>query len=333
MLFRILTLFLVLFAGGRAFAHEARPLTIVVEQTGDTLFLLSWRTPASVDPGNAPSLTLSPPCVERTRSRGNDPYGGRALYQCPGGIQGTQISIAYPVYNPSLSSLVRVLWRSGAVSTQALGPETLQWRAPAPETFSGVAESYFQLGVKHILTGFDHMLFLAGLLILAGSFRRVLFTVTGFTIAHSFTLALVALDLVRVSVPAIEAAIALSIVFVAAEIARGDRSTLAWRRPILVASTFGLLHGAGFAAVLGEIGLPQMEKPAALFFFNVGVEAGQVMIIVAALLWFRLIIQARSLVNGGVRIPLPVSSPRLAGYALGIISAYWFIQRLGGLFV
>jgi len=329
---RALVILLVLTSVGRALAHESRPLAIVIEEIEEDRYLLTWRAPASIDPGNAPAAALGAPCTEVEKARGREPLAGRALYECPGGLEGAALTIAYPVYNPSVSSLVRVLWRSGEVSTELLGPQTAGWRAPAPETFSGVAKSYFGLGVKHILTGLDHILFLTGLLILARTPRRVLVTVTGFTLAHSLTLALVALDIVRVSVPAVEAAIALSVVFVAAEIARGDRMTLAWRRPILVAGAFGLLHGAGFAAVLSEIGLPQTEKLSALLFFNVGVEAGQVILVAAAFAWIWLIARARQFAHEGVPAPFPENAVTLAGYAVGIVSAYWFIGRLAALF-
>ncbi len=118
-------------------------------------------------------------------------------------------------------------------------------------------------------------------MVIAGTWRRILITITGFTIAHSITLALSALGLVRVPIPAVEAAIALSIVFLAVEIVRGDKTSLTYRYPIAVSSSFGLLHGFGFAAVLGETGLPQTEIPAALLFFNVGVELGQIAFVLA----------------------------------------------------
>lgn len=322
---RALLPLLFLTIAGAAAAHESRPLTIVIRETGETQYILSAQPPASVARENLPVVKLGAPCVEMDRVREGVPY------DCPGGLEGAPLTVDYPIYNPSVASLVRVLWRSGEISTQVLGPEVREWRAPAPETFSGVAKSYFALGVKHILSGFDHIAFLIGLLILARTPSRVLVTVTGFTLAHSLTLALVALDLVRVSVPAVEAAIALSIVFVAAEIARGDRRTLAWRQPILVASTFGLLHGAGFAAILGSIGLPQVEKIPALLFFNIGVEAGQVLLVAALFAWFRGVMKARAMVRGGTLQPVAGRAVTLAGYALGIVSAYWFVQRLAAL--
>ncbi|MEX0645140.1 MAG: HupE/UreJ family protein [Parvularculaceae bacterium] len=342
-------------------AHEARPLAIVIEEMADGRFSLSWRAPPSIEEGNAPAVALGAPCAALSPPPAADRLAGRAIYLCDEGLEAALLTIDYPAFNPSVSSLVRVVRRSGEVSTALLGPLSSEWRAPPPESFAGVSKSYFVLGVEHILIGIDHILFLAGLLILARTPKRILITVTGFTLAHSLTLALVALDAVRVSVPTIEALIALSIVFVAAEIARGDKSTLAWRRPVIVATTFGLLHGAGFAAVLGEIGLPQTEKIPALLFFNVGVEAGQLLFVAAAfvgaLIWR---ILRRTMAHPPLRpsgpfppqagegkrkrvwiIPPPFTgevstksteggaqiATTAAGYALGVISAYWFVER------
>jgi hydrogenase/urease accessory protein HupE len=350
-------------------------LSIVIEEMAEGRYSLSWRAPPSIERENAPRVMLGAPCAAVSTSAA-DSLAGRTIYRCDMDIEAAPLTIAYPYFNPSVASLVRVVRRSGEVSTALLGPETSEWRAPAPESFAGVAASYFALGAEHILIGIDHILFLAGLLILARTPRRILITVTGFTLAHSLTLALVALDAIRVSVPTIEALIALSIVFVAAEIARGDKTTLAWRRPVIVATTFGLLHGAGFAAVLGEIGLPQTEKIAALLFFNIGVEAGQLLLVGAALagaLLLRVLrragvsspplrpfgplpprAKARKPGIGALRrragegrprrmwfIPPPFTgevstksteggtqyATKLAGYALGLVSAYWFIER------
>ena len=156
---------------------------------------------------------------------------------------------------------------------------------------------------------------------------------TGFTVAHSITLALAALNLVRVPVPPVEAAIALSIVFLATEIARDRHDTLTWRYPIAVAGSFGLLHGFGFASVLNEIGLPQTEIPAALLFFNVGVEVGQILFVSVivgvggALAAFGLIQRDGSIGNEGV-IPLRFTRP--AAYIAGSLAAYWMIDRVVG---
>jgi hydrogenase/urease accessory protein HupE len=266
---------------------------------------------------------LGEPCAVITERR----RASRTLeadYRCKA-LSGAALTIDWPAFNPSVTTLVRATFASGETRTAILPPDQPKWALPEPASFSGVATSYFVIGVEHIVFGIDHLLFLAGLLFISGSFRRAIVTATGFTVAHSLTLALVALDVLRVSVPAVEAVIALSIVFLAAEIARGDRTTIAWRRPALVASAFGLVHGAGFAAALSEIGLPPTEKTAALFFFNIGVEAGQLTVILTA---FGLLAAARAsmkrdLADWNRQPPLQ----RAAGYALGVISAFWLIAR------
>ena len=305
-----------------ALAHDSRPLFIELTELGGRAIDLKSTAPAAIDRENAPRVTLLEPCTEQRREAA-DPLRQHALFHCA--LEEATVAIEWPAYNPSISALVRVSYANGETRTAILEPSQNQWRAPAPDSFEGVARSYFLLGGKHILGGVDHLLFLGGLLLISGTLRRIMITITGFTLAHSVTLALVALGLVRVSIPATEAVIALSIVFLAVEIARGDKTTLAWRRPSLVASAFGLVHGAGFAAALGEIGLPKTETIAALLFFNVGVEAGQIAIIAALLLALSAARPFLSLPFAGAR------RERVAGYGLGIISAYWFIERLAAI--
>ena len=201
---------------------------------------------------------------------------------------------------------------------------------PEKEQTWAVAKEYMELGIEHILKGYDHLLFIVCLVLLAGTFKRILITVTGFTVAHSITLALAALEVIKVSVAPVEATIALSIVFVAMELARNRRYTLTWRYPIAVSSTFGLLHGFGFASVLTEIGLPQTEIPAALLFFNLGVEIGQIIFVIVAIATFfagkRLIAALRNLTFNDIltRIQRP------AGYVVGTLAMFWTIDRVAG---
>lgn len=325
-----------------ASAHESRPLFIDIAEHADDGVTLRAVTPASVDAANMPSVRLGAPCTliaERRRA-------ARTLeadYACAT-LSGAALTITWPAFNPSVTTLVRATFASGEARTEILPPDRSIWVLPQSQSFGGVAKSYFVIGVDHILFGVDHLLFLAGLLFIAGSFRRAVVTATGFTIAHSLTLALVALDVMRVSVPAVEAVIALSIVFLAAEIARGNRTTLAWRRPALVASAFGLAHGAGFASALSEIGLPATEKTAALLFFNLGVEAGQVAIVMAVFGVARLLTEsrrrsaallqkpaaARAGHDGAGRAAIqitPQARARAFAYALGVIAAFWFVER------
>jgi hydrogenase/urease accessory protein HupE len=308
-----------------AAAHDSRPVVVSIEQQADeALFKLRRVVPPSVPVFNLPQIVMPAGC----EAAGGQADGDLSLYRCADGVAGRELAIAYPKFNPSLSTMVRVAWTSGETRSIVVPPDQLTVMIPDAETPAGVAGQYFWLGVEHILIGYDHLLFLACLLLIAGTFRRVLITITGFTLAHSVTLALAALDVVRVPVPAVEATIALSIVFLATEIARPRRDTLTWRYPVLVSSAFGLLHGFGFAAVLGEIGMPQTEVPLALLFFNIGVEAGQLLFIAAVM---PLILLAGWFVRKkDVSSSTVLGIERPVAYAVGILASYWMIERIAG---
>lgn len=310
-----------------ALAHESRPLHIQISERSANVFAMNWRVPASVQAHNRPVISFPKSCTEESA-------GGAQvrLFNCKSGLSGEEVSIRYPLYNPSVSTIIQLSRLSGENQTAVLGPDVTSWTVPKKETASEVAKSYFVLGVEHILGGYDHLLFVACLVLIAGTWRRILITVTGFTIAHSITLVLAALGVVRVPVPPVEAAIALSIVFLATEIAREDRETLTWRFPVAVSVSFGLLHGFGFASALDEIGLPQTELLTALFFFNVGVEAGQIFFVaillmgVAALRW----LGAFEISEQRMGLGVPVWVERPAAYVIGALAAVWMIERIAG---
>ncbi|MCT4624175.1 MAG: HupE/UreJ family protein, partial [Schleiferiaceae bacterium] len=186
-----------------------------------------------------------------------------------------------------------------------------------------VVKVYTILGVEHILFGFDHLLFVLALVMISKGKWKIVKTVTAFTIAHSITLTLASLGLVFIPGAPVEAVIALSIVFLALEILQlqKGKATLTSRKPWLVAFSFGLLHGFGFAGALSEIGLPQQAIPWALAFFNIGVELGQL-----AFVFFILGISV--LVNRIIIVPKWI--PKLSAYAIGSVAAYWMIERVVG---
>ena len=318
----------VLLLGDAAESHEGRPLYVELTERTPGVFSLSWKTPPSVPVFNAPDVSLSAGC----RPAGTaSPNLSTRLYQCPEGLSGELVAISYPEANPAVSTLIRLELFSGETRSVVLGPQETSWVVPAKETTASVAREYLVLGVGHILKGYDHLLFVALLILIAGTWRRVLVTITGFTVAHSVTLALAALDVLRLPVVPVEATIALSIVFVATELAQKRRDTLTWRYPISVSSSFGLLHGFGFASVLSEIGLPQTEIPAALLFFNVGVEIGQIVFIlgIAALAWFVHFVWSRKGEGlSSATIQTRLSKP--AAYVVGSLAVFWFVDRLQG---
>ena len=194
-------------------------------------------------------------------------------------------------------------------------------------SIAGAARRYLDLGIEHILLGIDHLLFVLGLLLLVRGPWMLIKTITAFTLAHSITLALATLGFVAVPSRPVDAAIALSIMFLGAEIlrARQGRPGLAARRPWIVAFAFGLLHGLGFAGALTALGLAPGEIPLALLFFNVGVEIGQLSFVGACL--------ALAWALHQLRVSWPRWAAPLPAYAIGTIAAFWFIERVSGFWV
>jgi hydrogenase/urease accessory protein HupE len=316
-------------AGGAALAHDARPLSVEVTEHGQDLYLARLRVPPTVAADNQPKIVWPVGCRILSDRAGDGPVAPSetAEVACKGGLAGKTLAVRYPIYNPSLSTLFRVVPSSGETVTRVLPPDQPSWTVPRKPSVAEVAAGYLRLGIEHIWTGVDHLLFVTGLLILAGSMRRVLLAITGFTLAHSVTLSLSALDIVRLPGPPVEAAIALSILFLAREIAAPSPEGIAVRYPVLVSSSFGLLHGFGFAAALREAGLPKGEIAIGLFSFNLGVEIGQVAFI-AGLLGLLFIGKKAIRLVRAPRAADHALLTRLAGYGLGVPAAFWFVQRV-----
>jgi hydrogenase/urease accessory protein HupE len=236
----------------------------------------------------------------------------------------------------STDVLVRVESLAGAIQTERLSPTRTTFVVQAMPGAGEVAATYLRLGGEHILFGFDHLLFVLALVILVRDLRRVAVTVTAFTIAHSITLAAATLGLVNVPGPPVEATIALSIMLVSVEIltARRGKSSLTARLPWLVAFSFGLLHGFGFAGALAEVGLPQHAIPVALLFFNLGVEIGQLAFVAAVLTVGGLFRTAIALRLEPALIRRTVNRfDVIAAYAIGTVAAFWLIERTSAFFL
>lgn len=300
-----------------ATAHEARPVALSIHERDNGLYAFELHIPASVQPDNRPTTEWPADCR----------VVGAQLLRCAQPLAGRSVRWQWPLYNPSVTVLARYAPREGAARTAVVPPGTDAWLIPADPTAAGVIRSYFVLGVEHILGGPDHLLFVAGLLLIARGMRRLVLAITGFTLAHSVTLSLAALGFVHVPIPPTEAAIALSILFLAREALLPEDHSLVHRWPMLVSTTFGLLHGLGFAAALREVGLPDREIAWALAFFNVGVEAGQLTFIL-------MVVTATALLSRAV-VMLNADLPRWrrygklsAAYLIGIPAAFWLLQRL-----
>jgi hydrogenase/urease accessory protein HupE len=304
-------------------AHEVRPAYLDLSEEGPGEFSVLWKTPMlgemrlALQPVfSGPVEAVTPVAARTTGDAAVQTWRLRAE-----NLRGQTLRIV-GLETTLTDVLVRVAFADGGTWVQRLTPQQPGAIIPARPSAWGVAGTYFGLGVEHILAGVDHLLFVLALLLLTKGTWRLVKTVTAFTVAHSITLGLATLGTVHVPSRPVEALIALSIVFVAAEIvqARSGRAGLAARMPWIVAFIFGLLHGFGFAGALSEVGLPVGHIPVALLFFNLGVEAGQLLFVAAAL----------SLIAGARRIPM--AWPRWTGlvppYAIGTMAMFWVIQRV-----
>ena len=311
---------------GPALAHESLPLVISLSERAPDTFVVHVREPPALADRASATVHLPGTCVAAGQS---------SLMRCEAGIDGKPLSWSFSGPVPAVPALVRIDRLSGEVRTQVASPGETQVTIPHAESVGGVSRQYLALGFEHIFTGYDHLLFLACLLWIAGGLRRTILTVTGFTLGHSLTLALSALSVIHVPRPPIEAAIALSVLFLAREIAVGKRDSLVWHYPVAVSTLLGLLHGIGFASVLTETGLPQTQLPAALLFFNLGVEAGQIALVIAVLAIVLLV----KTYHSRIRAALPAIHAGFAKHAsaltltfIGAVSAFWFIERSVALF-
>ncbi|MEE8156304.1 MAG: HupE/UreJ family protein [Phycisphaerales bacterium] len=329
---------LILFVSATAQAHDARPNYVQITETETNNFSVSWKVPSSMPGGALPYPTLPEDCAAERQpawQQAGAEYVGQQVFRCQQGLSGRVVGIEFPIINPSLSTLYKIKLANGEEYLRILKPSETEWTVPDAENRFAVATEYTWLGIEHIWIGIDHLLFVACLLFIAKTSRRLLITITGFTVAHSITLALSTLDLVRIPTPPVEAAIALSVVFMAWEIAKGNDNSLAYRYPVAVSSSFGLLHGFGFAAVLRDIGLPQTELPTALLFFNVGVEIGQILFVLALLMGFYVLRPAfvrllRSGRDGDVHWA-SLTAP--ASYLIGAVASWWMFERVVGFWV
>ena len=326
----LLAAFLVLAPLSSAEAHDARPLSVEIAEEPGYLYRVRIGIPPSVDLSNRPTIEWPESCIPGEDRAGVSVglSGSGGVIICDGSLEGRAIAVRYPAFNPSLSTVVRFSPVGGAVRMAVLPPDASEWIVPPRPSRARVAMEYLGLGIEHILGGIDHLLFVAGLLLLAGSARRIFWAVTGFTLAHSITLSLSALGVLVVPIAPVEAVIALSILFLAREIAVGRPQSLANRYPLLVSSSFGLLHGLGFAAALSEIGLQSDELVTSLFSFNLGVEVGQILVILPVLFvaWLagRGSVARHFPALGRVRPALPT----VGAYAIGVPASFWFLDRV-----
>jgi hypothetical protein len=311
-----------------ASAHEVRPAYLELHQRDPETYQVFWKVP-SVGDNLRLSLHVQLPktCSMLGRPDGffaDNAYTERWTAVCHGGLAGWTVHIE-GLNGVMTDVLVRVERLDGSEQVARLTPVAPSFVVETMPRRFEVAQTYLVLGIEHILTGVDHLLFVSGLLLLVSGVRRLLVTVSAFTLSHTVTLTLATLGFVHVPPAPVEAVIALSILFVAWEVLRKESNPrgLAQRKPWLVAFSFGLLHGLGFAGGLSAAGLPTAHIPLALGFFSAGVEVGHFSFVGAAVAVMAL------LKSPAVRVP-PWSS-RIAPYAIGGCASYWLIARLAAL--
>jgi hypothetical protein len=313
-----------------AVAHRLSPAFFGLQETAPNVFAVQWKV--SISGGLAAVLEPKMPdgCTVANGVRTytlDDVRFQHATVECADGLAGKAFTVD-GLPQTQTDVLLRIDYLDGSSSNQRLTPEASAVTIPERPSAFEVVRTYTVLGVEHILLGIDHLLFVLALLLLVNGVRRLVATVTAFTVAHSITLGAATLGFVHVPSAPVEAIIALSILFLASELVRrgtsDDRANLTAQFPWIVAFAFGLLHGFGFAGALSEVGVPENAVPLALLFFNVGVELGQLMFIGAV---FGLAALVRL---AAVRVP--AQWQRAVAYGIGSLAAFWVVERTIGVF-
>lgn len=316
---------LLLLLPGPAAAHEVRPAYLELRQTAPDTWEVLFKVPALGDDRRLGlHLGLPESCAPLVPPRATVIRGAVVERHTLRGLAGGTVRVD-GLASTVIDVLVRVEPLDGPARVDRLTPDRNTFVVASPgEAATHVAGTYLELGVEHILLGVDHLLFVLALVLLVKGWKRLVGTLTAFTLAHSLTLGAATLGWVQVPVPPVEAVIALSILFVACEIVHGHQGRPGWtaRRPWTVAFAFGLLHGLGFASALREVGLPPGDVPLALLFFNVGVEAGQLLFVACVTALIALLARALH------RFLLPPAAWELpAAYGIGAVSAFWVLER------
>lgn len=306
-------------------AHEMRPAYLDMRETIPEHFDVVWKVPARGDLRLGLYVRLPESCTAVTEPRRKIEGGAfleRSTVACNNGLKGSMLAVD-GLQSTMTDALVRIAYLDGTTEVARLKPDAPTYVIIGAQTGLEVAATYFWLGVDHILSGPDHLLFVFALMLLIHDRWTLVKTITAFTLAHSLTLAGAALGYFSLPQKPVEATIALSIAFVASELVKmkpGERR-LSEAYPWVVAFTFGLLHGFGFAGALKEIGLPQVDVPLALLTFNLGVEAGQLLFVAAMLLVFKALSALFSLPLARLRVT--------TAYLIGTAALVWFIERIG----
>ena len=321
----VFLLFLLALLAPSAFAHETRPAYLEIKETSTGKFDVLWRTPVLA--GMRLPLVLQMPDEVKNlkepviQELADSLVERRWIEAGPNGLAGRRIEIA-GLQLTITDALVRVELLDGRTTTTIVRPSQPWLEIAASQSWWQVMGAYIIEGIRHILFGTDHLLFVLGLLLIVKDGWMLLKTITAFTVAHSITLAIATLGYAEAPALPLNAAIALSILFLGPEIVRTWRGETSFtiEHPWVVAFAFGLLHGFGFASALTGAGLPRGDLPLALLSFNIGVEVGQ--------LGFVSLIIALERAFVVLQIRWPSWAQALPGYTVGTLGAYWTVQRV-----
>lgn len=304
-------------------SHEVRPAYLQIIQTSESSYNVYWKVPSMGDAVPKIQPTFPPFfSIELLASPNQIPGSVIYSYQIASTkpLQGTVLTIE-GLNKTLIDALVTIEYLNGEKVTFMLQPDKDSHIIPGTTSTLDVIKTYSILGIEHILLGIDHLLFVLALILITKGKWKIIKTITAFTLAHSITLSLAALGYVDFPSSPVEAVIALSIVFLAIELLHviNGKETLTSKKPWLVAFTFGLLHGFGFAGALADIGLPQQDIPWALAFFNIGVELGQIafVIIVLAIIWIL-----------AFKKNWPLVLKKIPAYVIGSLASFWLIERI-----
>lgn len=303
-----------------AWAHEVRPAYLLLEEQQEGVFSVLWKTP--VVNGYMPDIQLVlPDCQDQSQPFAETRDGAIIrtwTMRCGSkGLEGEQI-VVKGLSGTLIDVIVQIRWNDGQELSMLLTPDRTRGRIGTRQKSSQPYE-FLPMGIKHILSGFDHLAFLLCVLLFVRQFVPLLKTITAFTLAHSITLFLVSLKFITVPAAPVEVMVALSIVLLAAEVLNKKKSSMSkgWKLTFI----FGLLHGLGFASALQGIGLPENGVLTALFLFNLGVEIGQIAFVLSALAF----LGALERIRAGSRLLFE----RVAVNLAGMTAVFWMIQRLG----
>ncbi|MCF6223244.1 MAG: HupE/UreJ family protein [Flavobacteriaceae bacterium] len=322
---KLFVLVILLSISFKGWSHEIRPAFLQIIQVNETTYEVYWKIPSMGDA--VPKIyPVFPPFFTVEELNKPNQIPGSVIYSykiySDKDLQGNILTIN-GLNKTLIDALVTISYLNGEKVTLMLQPDKDSSIIPGETSTYDVIKTYSKLGIEHILLGIDHLLFVLALIIITKGKWKIIKTITAFTIAHSITLSLAALGLVNFPVPPVEAVIALSIMFLAIEIIKSinGKETLTSKKPWLIAFTFGLLHGFGFAGALANIGLPQQDIPFALAFFNVGVELGQIAFVMVVLVFIRIL---------SIKKEWPTHLKKIPAYVIGSMATFWMIERVFG---